>query len=80
MMRLHGINCDAFDRYTATKPSWQYEVVAPGFKYNMTDLAISVSRNDFIAAYSKFFAKYISKWTSEDCSYQRANQYFSTRW
>lgn len=42
IMRLHGISRDAFDRYTATKPSWHYEVVAPGFKYNMTDLAASI--------------------------------------
>jgi dTDP-4-amino-4,6-dideoxygalactose transaminase len=41
-MRLHGINRDAFDRYTSTKPSWHYEVIAPGFKYNMTDLAASL--------------------------------------
>lgn len=42
VMRLHGINRDAFDRYTSTKPSWYYEVVAPGFKYNMTDVAASL--------------------------------------
>ena len=41
-MRLHGISRDAFDRYTSTKPSWYYEVVAPGFKYNMTDIAASL--------------------------------------
>jgi len=41
-MRLHGINRDAFDRYTSTKPSWFYEVVAPGFKYNMTDIAAAL--------------------------------------
>lgn len=41
-MRLHGINRDAFDRYTANTPSWYYEIVAPGFKYNMTDLAASI--------------------------------------
>jgi len=41
-MRLHGISRDAFDRYTSTKPSWHYEVIAPGFKYNMTDLASSL--------------------------------------
>lgn len=38
-MRLHGINRDAFDRFVSTKPSWYYEVVAPGFKYNLTDIA-----------------------------------------
>jgi len=42
VMRLHGINRDAFDRFTAKAPSWYYEVVAPGFKYNMTDIAASM--------------------------------------
>jgi dTDP-4-amino-4,6-dideoxygalactose transaminase len=41
-MRLHGIDRDAFDRYTARKPSWYYEVVAPGYKYNMTDVAAAL--------------------------------------
>jgi dTDP-4-amino-4,6-dideoxygalactose transaminase len=41
-MRLHGINRDVFDRYTSNKPSWHYEVVAPGFKYNLTDIASSI--------------------------------------
>jgi len=39
VMRLHGINRDAFDRFTAKAPSWYYEIVAPGFKYNLTDIA-----------------------------------------
>lgn len=42
IMRLHGISRDAFDRYTSTKPAWHYEVIAPGFKYNMTDVAASL--------------------------------------
>lgn len=41
-MRLHGMNRDAFDRFTAKVPSWYYEVVAPGFKYNLTDIAAAV--------------------------------------
>jgi len=41
-MRLHGISRDAFDRYTSTKPAWFYEVVAPGFKYNMSDIAAAI--------------------------------------
>jgi dTDP-4-amino-4,6-dideoxygalactose transaminase len=39
MMRIHGISRDAFDRFVSTKPAWYYEVVAPGFKYNLTDIA-----------------------------------------
>lgn len=42
VMRLHGISRDAFDRYVSTKPSWQYDVVAPGYKYNLTDLAAAI--------------------------------------
>ncbi len=42
VMRLHGIDRDAFDRYTSDKPAWYYEIVAPGFKYNMTDVAASI--------------------------------------
>lgn len=37
IMRLHGINSDAWKRYTA-EGSWFYEVVAPGYKYNFTDI------------------------------------------
>lgn len=42
IMRLHGISRDAFDRYTSSTPAWYYEVIAPGFKYNMSDLAASL--------------------------------------
>jgi len=42
VMRLHGINRDAFDRYTSKKPAWYYEVIAPGYKYNLTDIASSL--------------------------------------
>ena len=42
VMRLHGIDRDAFERYTSNCAAWYYEVVAPGFKYNMTDLAASL--------------------------------------
>jgi dTDP-4-amino-4,6-dideoxygalactose transaminase len=51
-MRLHGISRDAFDRYTSTKPAWYYEVVAPGFKYNMTDLAASLGIHQLKKAWS----------------------------
>ncbi|MFT6217810.1 MAG: dTDP-4-amino-4,6-dideoxygalactose transaminase [Cycloclasticus pugetii] len=42
VMRLHGINRDAFDRFRSEKPAWYYEVVAPGFKYNLTDIASAI--------------------------------------
>jgi dTDP-4-amino-4,6-dideoxygalactose transaminase len=42
IMRLHGMSRDAFDRFTAKVPSWYYEIVAPGFKYNLTDIAAAL--------------------------------------
>lgn len=42
IMRLHGIDRDAFARYTSKEPAWRYQVVAPGFKYNMTDPAAAL--------------------------------------
>lgn len=41
IMSLHGISRDAWKRYTQ-EGSWYYEIVAPGFKYNMTDVAAAM--------------------------------------
>jgi perosamine synthetase len=41
VMSLHGISQDAWNRYSA-EGSWYYEIVAPGFKYNMTDIAAAL--------------------------------------
>jgi perosamine synthetase len=40
-MSLHGISQDAWDRYTE-KGSWYYEVMSPGYKYNLTDIAAAL--------------------------------------
>jgi dTDP-4-amino-4,6-dideoxygalactose transaminase len=42
LMRTHGLNRDAFDRFRKVGASWAYDVVAPGFKYNMTDTAAAI--------------------------------------
>jgi len=41
-MRLHGINRDIWDRFTAKKANWEYDVVAPGYKYNMPDVNAAI--------------------------------------
>lgn len=38
---LHGMSRDAWKRYSR-KGSWDYTVVCPGFKYNMTDIQAAV--------------------------------------
>jgi len=42
VMRLHGINRDVWDRFNSDKPSWEYDVVEAGYKYNMPDLSAAV--------------------------------------
>ena len=44
VMRLHGIDRDVWKRYTDPGATWKYDVVAPGYKYNLTDLAAAIGR------------------------------------
>lgn len=70
MMSLHGISKDAWKRYTA-EGSWYYAIIAPGFKYNMTDVAAAMGlvqlskletmnkrRLDIAAQYDTAFAEH----------------------
>jgi len=41
LMSLHGISRNAWNRY-AKEGSWRYDIIAPGFKYNMTDIAAAL--------------------------------------
>jgi perosamine synthetase len=41
VMSLHGISRDAWKRYTA-EGSWYYEILYPGYKYNLTDVAAAL--------------------------------------
>lgn len=41
MWSLHGMSRDAYKRYSA-EGSWFYEVLVPGFKYNMPDLQAAI--------------------------------------
>ena len=43
-MRLHGMNRDAWDRYTSSKASWEYDIIAPGFKSNLPDILAAIGR------------------------------------
>jgi len=44
LMRSHGFDRDAWDRYTSTKPAWFYDVVEAGYKYNLPDLLAALGR------------------------------------
>jgi dTDP-4-amino-4,6-dideoxygalactose transaminase len=41
-MRLHGIDRDAWNRFSAVGAPWEYDVLAPGFKYNLPDICAAI--------------------------------------
>ncbi len=72
IMRLHGIDRDVWNRYTSSNASWRYDVVAPGYKYNLTDLAsaIGISQLARAAEHSKKRRKIAARYLKgfKDCS------------
>ena len=62
LMRLHGVSKDAWNRNASPQPPWYYEVLAPGFKYNLTDIAsalglVQLQRSQQLAARRAAIAK-----------------------
>lgn len=44
VMRLHGIDRPVWDRQKGKAKGWEYDVVAPGYKYNLPDLSAALGR------------------------------------
>ncbi len=66
MMQIHGIDRQPFNRYKSETPAWYYQIMAPGFKYNMTDLAASIGihqlkKVDFFAQKREKIASFYRK-------------------
>ncbi|HEV2426196.1 MAG TPA: DegT/DnrJ/EryC1/StrS aminotransferase family protein [Terriglobia bacterium] len=68
LLSLHGMSRDAWKRYSS-EGSWYYEVVRPGFKYNMTDIQAAIGlvqlrklsgfharRREIVGRYNQAFA------------------------
>lgn len=49
LMALHGLSSDAWGRYSGNG-SWDYRIVAPGFKYNLTDIAAAIGIHQLLRA------------------------------
>jgi dTDP-4-amino-4,6-dideoxygalactose transaminase len=65
LLSLHGMSRDAWKRYGATG-SWYYEVLAPGWKYNLSDLlaAIGVAQLERFAAAQARRAEIAARYTA----------------
>jgi perosamine synthetase len=69
LMRLHGIERDAWKRYRADG-SWFYEVLEAGFKYNLTDLQSAIGLVQL--------AKCDAMWQARESVAQRYSDGFSS--
>ena len=38
VMRMHGMDRTTWDRYTSPRASWEYDIIAPGYKFNLPDV------------------------------------------
>ena len=72
-MRLHGIDRDVWNRYSEpNEKGWEYRIIEAGYKYNLSDLAAAIGREqlkkaqDFLARRKKIAALYSSAFSAED--------------
>ena len=42
VMRMHGMDRTTWDRYTSPRASWEYDIIAPGYKFNLPDLLAAI--------------------------------------
>ena len=49
VLSLHGLSQDAWDRYSGNG-SWDYRILEPGYKYNMTDIAAAIGIHQLVRA------------------------------
>lgn len=42
VMRMHGMDRTTWDRYTSSRASWEYDIIAPGYKFNLPDILAAI--------------------------------------
>lgn len=42
IMRMHGMDRTTWDRYTSPRASWEYDIVSPGYKFNLPDILSAI--------------------------------------
>ena len=70
IMRMHGMDRTTWDRYTSPRASWEYDIVAPGYKFNLPDVLSALGccqvdravlfyeqRKAIVEQYNKAFSK-----------------------
>ena len=70
VMRMHGMDRTTWDRYTSPRASWEYDIIAPGYKFNLPDVLAALGccqvdranlfykeRKAIVEKYNKAFSK-----------------------
>ena len=63
-MRMHGMDRTTWDRYTSPRASWEYDIVAAGYKFNLPDILATIGicqlnkAEDFFQKRIKIIKKY----------------------
>ena len=70
IMRMHGMDRTTWDRYTSPRASWEYDIVVPGYKFNLPDVLSALGccqvdravlfyeqRKAIVEQYNKAFSK-----------------------
>ena len=71
VMRMHGMDRTTWDRYTSPRASWEYDIIAPGYKFNLPDILAAIGccqvvraqlfyeqRKRIVDMYNKAFSKF----------------------
>ena len=56
VMRMHGMDRTTWDRYTSPRASWEYDIVAPGYKFNLPDVLAAIGCKQVIRS-QEFYEK-----------------------
>lgn len=74
-LRLHGISREVWSRYTTPGRGWEYDVVLPGFKYNLPDILAAIGRvqlkraDEFLLKRRRIASRYARAFADRDwCS------------
>lgn len=70
VMRMHGMDRTTWDRYTSSRASWEYDIIALGYKFNLPDILAAIGccqvdraqlfyeqRKRIVDMYNKAFSK-----------------------
>ena len=57
VMRMHGMDRTTWDRYTSPRASWEYDIIAPGYKFNLPDVLAAIGSCQIDRAWKFYYQR-----------------------